>query len=177
MQPYTYLIGWSSKNVWYYGAQYGKKSHPSSLWRTYFTSSKYVKSFRTLYGEPDVVEVRKVFNEAKEAQRWETEVLIRLEAVEKDKWLNRPMNAEVKFPFQKLQKMWLTEPIDDNPQAFNRICIRYNDAILLAPASAFRAAKPTWGLTRADTNEHDFNVHFIASVHLPEYIINEVIND
>lgn len=93
------------------------------------------------------------------------------------KWFNRSVNAEVKFPFQKLQKMWLTEPIDDNPQAFNRICIRYTDAILLAPASAFRAAKPNWGLTRADTNEHDFNVHFIASVHLPEYIINEVIND
>jgi hypothetical protein len=93
------------------------------------------------------------------------------------KWLNRPMNAEVKFPFQKLQKMWLTEPIDDDPQAFNRILIRYTDGILLAPAGAFRAAKPVWGLTRADTNEFDFNINFIASVHLPEYIIHEVIND
>ncbi len=43
------------------------------------------------------------------------------------KWLNKSINDEVKFPLQKLQKMWLTEPVDDEPQAFNRICIRYND--------------------------------------------------
>ena len=99
MQPYTYLIGWSSKNVWYYGAQYGKKAHPSNLWKNYFTSSKYVKSFRTLYGEPDVVEVRKVFNDVKEAKRWETEVLIRLEVVEKDNWLNKTISNG--YPLRK----------------------------------------------------------------------------
>ncbi len=92
------------------------------------------------------------------------------------KWVNRSINDELKFPFQKLQKMWLTEPIDDDPQSFNRICIRYNDGLLLAPASAFRHGRPLYGLTRADTNEYDFNVCFTAAVDLPRYVINTVIN-
>ena len=37
------------------------------------------------------------------------------------KWMNRPADSEVKFPFQKLQRMWMTEPLDDNPDAFNPI--------------------------------------------------------
>ena len=93
------------------------------------------------------------------------------------KWLNRSVNDEVKFPFQKLQKMWLTEPVDDDPQAFNRVCIRYTDAVLLAPASAFRLGRPIWGLTRADTNEYDYNVQFTASIDLTRYVINQVISD
>ena len=92
------------------------------------------------------------------------------------KWVNRSINDELKFPFQKLQKMWLTEPIDDDRQAFNRICIRYNDGLLLAPASEFRHGKPVYGLTRADTNEYDFNVCFTAAIDLPRYVINTVIN-
>ena len=92
------------------------------------------------------------------------------------KWVNRSINDELKFPFQKLQKMWLTEPIDDNPQSFNRICIRYNDGLLLAPANEFRHGKPVYGLTRADTNEYDFNVCFTAAIDLPRFVINTVIN-
>ena len=92
------------------------------------------------------------------------------------KWVNRSINDQLKFPFQKLQKMWLTEPIDDDPQAFNRVCIRYNDGLLLAPASEFRHGKPVYGLTRADTNEYDFNVCFTAAVDLPRFVINTVIN-
>ena len=93
------------------------------------------------------------------------------------KWVNRSINNELKFPFQKLQKMWLTEPVDDDPKAFNRICIRYTDGILLAPASAFRLGRPTYGLTRADTNEYDYNVLFTAAIDLPRYVINQVINE
>jgi hypothetical protein len=93
------------------------------------------------------------------------------------KWVNRSINDELKFPFQKLQKMWLTEPVDDDPKAFNRICIRYTDGILLAPASAFRLGRPIYGLTRADTNEYDYNVLFTAAIDLPRYVINQVINE
>lgn len=93
------------------------------------------------------------------------------------KWVNRSVNDEVKFPLQKLQKMWLTEPTDEDPAAFNRICIRYNDGILLAPASAFRHGRPIYGLTRADTNEYDFNVRVVAAIDLPRYLINTVINE
>jgi hypothetical protein len=41
--PYTYLIGWSHLNKWYYGRRTAKGCHPSELWVKYFTSSKSVK--------------------------------------------------------------------------------------------------------------------------------------
>lgn len=53
--PYTYLIGWSNQNKWYYGVRTAKNCHPGDLWTTYFTSSKYVKQFITQYGEPDII--------------------------------------------------------------------------------------------------------------------------
>lgn len=43
---YTYLIGWSNHNKWYYGRRTAKNCHPNEFWKTYFTSSKYVKEFR-----------------------------------------------------------------------------------------------------------------------------------
>ena len=45
--PYTYIIGWSSLNKWYYGVRYAKNCKPEDLWKTYFTSSKHVKEFLT----------------------------------------------------------------------------------------------------------------------------------
>lgn len=54
-QPYLYLIGWPNLDKWYLGIQYGKNSHPSNLWTTYFTSSDYVKQFREENGEPDII--------------------------------------------------------------------------------------------------------------------------
>ena len=36
--PYTYLIGWSNLNKFYYGVRYGKGCHPSDLWVKYFGS-------------------------------------------------------------------------------------------------------------------------------------------
>lgn len=37
--PYTYLIGWSKHNIWYYGKRTAKNCHPNDFWVTYFTSS------------------------------------------------------------------------------------------------------------------------------------------
>lgn len=80
------------------------------------------------------------------------------------KWINGKSDMVVKFPYQKLQKMWLLEPlITDSPNAYNRICIRYVDGLLLIPASKLRTLEPVYELTRADTGEHDFNVHIKAS--------------
>ena len=64
--PYTYLIGWSKLNKYYYGVRYAKNCHPSDLWTKYFTSSKYVKQFREENGEPDIIEIRKTFSNIKE---------------------------------------------------------------------------------------------------------------
>jgi hypothetical protein len=87
--PYTYLIGWSTHNVWYYGRRSGAECHPSDLWVTYFTSSKWVKQFREKHGEPDVVKIRRVFPTAEQAQMWETKVLTRLNAARDPKFLNK----------------------------------------------------------------------------------------
>lgn len=89
MTPYTYLIGWTEHNMWYYGVRYSEHSDPSDLWTKYFTSSVHVKEFRKQYGEPDVIEVRKTFDDAESAVLWESKVLKRLKVKEKDYFLNR----------------------------------------------------------------------------------------
>jgi len=97
--PYTYLIGWSSLNKWYYGCSYKSKTknaNPHQLWKSYFTSSKIVKQFRKLYGEPDVIQIRKTFNTAEKALEWEAVVIIRMRMVEDDRFLNQ-RNMSGKF--------------------------------------------------------------------------------
>lgn len=96
---YTYLIGWTKHNKWYYGVRFSNKSNPKDLWVTYFTSSKYVKDFRKLNGEPDIIEVRKVFNNANSARLWEEKVIRRLNLVSDNKWLNKSDNTK-KFYFE-----------------------------------------------------------------------------
>lgn len=88
MIPYTYIIGWKTHNKYYYGVRYAKNCHPSDLWKAYFTSSRHVKSFREQHGEPDVIEVRKIFNSVEKAKLWEEKVLKRLKVSENDVWLN-----------------------------------------------------------------------------------------
>lgn len=86
--PYTYLIGWSSHNKWYYGVRYGKNSHPSDLWKTYFTSSKLVKEFVKIHGNPDIIEIRKIFSNIVSAKNHEDKVLRRMNVGASEKWLN-----------------------------------------------------------------------------------------
>jgi len=91
---YTYLIGWSHLNVWYYGAKYGKDANPDTFWINYYTSSKIVKDFRKEHGEPDVVQVRKTFGEDSVYCRlYEHKVLRRLDAAKSTKFLNRSIGG------------------------------------------------------------------------------------
>ena len=94
--PYTYLIGWSEHNIWYYGVRYAKKCNPSDLWKTYFTSSKYVKEHTELYGDPNIIEIRKTFSYTQQATRWEEKVIRRMNCVRDGNWLNRG-NARKQF--------------------------------------------------------------------------------
>lgn len=87
--PFTYLIGWAKYNLWYYGVRYAKKCHPDDLWTTYWTSSKEVAKTRLLHGEPDVIQIRKVFNNVNAARHWEQKVLVRMRVIRKKEWLNR----------------------------------------------------------------------------------------
>lgn len=87
--PFTYLIGWSKLDKWYYGVRYSKRCQPADLWTSYFTSSPIVKKFREANGEPDVIEVRKTFKTSVQARIWEDKVHHRLGVVKSPKWLNQ----------------------------------------------------------------------------------------
>ena len=86
--PYTYLIGWSNHNVWYYGVRYGKGCNPNDLWNSYFTSSKRVAQFRLEHNEPDVIQVRRVFTTSVDARLWEHDVIRRAKLINKNNFLN-----------------------------------------------------------------------------------------
>lgn len=87
-QPYTYLIGWSKHQKFYYGVRYKPGCNPIDFWKDYFTSSKKVKIFRESYGEPDIIQIRKVFKDKDSAITWEFNVLKRLHVKSNNKWLN-----------------------------------------------------------------------------------------
>lgn len=100
--PYTYLIGWRELNKWYYGVKFAKNCNPDQFWVSYHTSSPDVKVLREQFGEPDVVEVRRVFETRKntdtsdDARLWEHKVLRRIQAVKKKEWINKG-NGGVEF--------------------------------------------------------------------------------
>lgn len=95
-QPYTYLIGWKQYNKYYYGVRFGNKCFPEDdLWIKYFTSSKYVKEFRLLHGEPDIIQIRKKFNNYTNAICWEEKVLTRLNVLSNNKWLNQNIRGAI----------------------------------------------------------------------------------
>jgi len=89
MIAYCYLIGWSKLDRWYYGCQWNGKANPKLLWKTYFTSSKHVKKFREENGEPDIIQIRKIFNNEEFCRIWEHKVLRRMKVIKSERWLNK----------------------------------------------------------------------------------------
>jgi hypothetical protein len=95
--PYCYFIGWSKENKFYYGVRYAKKHkclyecgcHPDEFWVTYFTTSDYVTKMRERCGEPDIIQIRKTFDNPKAAILWENKVLRRIDAIHRSNWLNK----------------------------------------------------------------------------------------
>jgi hypothetical protein len=93
--PYTYLIGWSKLNKYYYGVRYSHKANPKDLWVIYFTSSKFVKQFVSVYGDPDIIQIRKTFISRDAAIAWEARAINKLKADLREDFLNRnnPLNG------------------------------------------------------------------------------------
>lgn len=87
-KPYTYLIGWSSQQKFYYGVRFAKNCNPSDLWIKYFTSSRLVAKYRVLYGEPDIIQIRKTFSDKNSAVLWEEKVLRKLDIKNNEKMIN-----------------------------------------------------------------------------------------
>lgn len=96
-KPYTYLIGWSNLNIWYYGCRWSKNCSPDDLWKTYFTSSKHVKEFIKFNGEPDVIQIRKIFSSKEECRLWEHKVLRRMNVIYKSEWLNKTDSISIMY--------------------------------------------------------------------------------
>lgn len=87
--PFTYLIKNKTTNMCYYGVRFAKNCNPSSLWTTYFTSSKLVKELIKQFGKEDFVyEIRKIFKTKEEAIYWEQNVLKRLDIRNNNNFLN-----------------------------------------------------------------------------------------
>ena len=88
-QPYTYLIGWSLQQKYYYGVRYANNCSPIDFWVKYFTSSPSVAAMRVLYGDPDIKQIRKIFSSREKARQWENRVLKRMKVVIREDFLNK----------------------------------------------------------------------------------------
>ena len=91
--PFTYLLKHIPTNKYYYGVRYRKGCHPKDLWKTYFTSSKKVKSLIKKYGKKSFIfEIRKTFKTQQQALNWEHKVLKKMKVVYRNDFLNQTDN-------------------------------------------------------------------------------------
>ena len=95
IKAYTYFVGWTKLNKFYYGVRYAKGCSPEDLFVTYFTSCKGVHNLIGEHGNPDLIEVRKTFENIDRAREWEHRVLRRLKVIEKDFWINKSDNKSI----------------------------------------------------------------------------------
>ncbi len=127
--PYTYLIGWTKLNKWYYGVEYANNlqrvANPRNLFNTYFTSSRTVSDLIKKVGNPDVISVRKTFASSDEAREWEHKVLRRMQVIHKDQWINMTNNRAIVFErteeyLAKLRKPKLSYTVSERSRAANK---------------------------------------------------------
>ena len=93
--PFTYIIGWSKHKKFYYGAKYAQGCHPSDLWESYFTSSKYVKEFREQNGEPDIIKIHRTFSDKHSCVSFENKYLNRIDAKNSQLFLNKSYESRI----------------------------------------------------------------------------------
>ena len=103
--PYTYLIYCKTTKQYYYGVRYSKNCNPKDLWKSYFTSSNYVRELITKYGKNDFLfEVRKTFSNSYRARCWEQKVLTKLNVVKRNDFINKNNSG---FPNGQ-NRAWIT---------------------------------------------------------------------
>lgn len=95
--PYTYLLKHIPTGKVYYGCRFAKKCSPDDFWKSYFTSSKYVKELISKYGkESFVFEIRKTFSNVDTCRLWESKVLKRLNVLNRqDIFINKTDNISI----------------------------------------------------------------------------------
>lgn len=97
MVAYTYLIIFKPTGQAYYGVRFANIKPPDKdLWIEYFTSSRKIKRLIKEHGEDSFdYQVRKIFNDEKDAIKWEKKVLRRTNAIKKDHWLNKNVGGSL----------------------------------------------------------------------------------
>ena len=87
---YTYLIGWSHLDKWYYGVRTTQKRKTEFDVIIYYpTSSDYVKTMIKECGNPDVIHIDKTFEDENEAKEYEYKVLQEHQVRKNDWWINK----------------------------------------------------------------------------------------
>ena len=79
MTPYFYKILHKSTGKIYVGSQYGKNSDSKNLWKSYFTSSVYVKKLIEEYGT-DSFEILTI-KERPDARQYEQRYLLKMNKI------------------------------------------------------------------------------------------------
>lgn len=120
--PYCYLIGWSNLGKFYYGVKFARGSHPNTFWKNYFTSSQVVKQYRAVHGEPDIIQIRKIFPISKyrnlelaqdAAVKYEQKVLKKAKLIKKKNFLNCSANVESRTKERIINHTKMREEIYD----------------------------------------------------------------
>lgn len=100
-KAYTYFLKHIPTNTCYYGVRWQnirlQRTPEQDFWIHYFTRSSKVKALIAEYGKDSFqFQIRKTFDDPKQAQVWETKVLRRMKVLEKpDVWLNRTDNKAI----------------------------------------------------------------------------------
>jgi hypothetical protein len=95
--PYTYYLYHKPTGKKYYGVRWAMNCSPDDLWKTYFTSSKYVHELIEQYGVDSFDhEIRKIFDTSDSAILWEKRVLTRLHVLNNDTWINKNISGSIK---------------------------------------------------------------------------------
>lgn len=114
-KSYTYLLFHVPTKKYYYGVRWSnvkqKRTPEEDLWNFYFSTSKEVKALIKEYGINSFeYEIRKTFDDPKDAIKWETKVLSRMKVLERqDIWLNKTDNRAILNEFHPkgtLGKTW-----------------------------------------------------------------------
>jgi len=93
--PFTYVVTHISSGIRYYGVRFAKNCHPDDLGKSYLSSSDILREKIISEGTDNFkFEVRKTFNTAEEACRWENKFLMRVKAAQSPLWFNRSNGAK-----------------------------------------------------------------------------------
>ena len=173
--PYTYLIGWTKTNMFYYGRRTAKNCHPKELFISYFTSSSYVNRYIEEYGQPDLIQIRKIFNDINSCILWEEKFLNKIDAKNNKKFLNKS-NSDGKFsstgyfPVKDIKNnIYIVS--DDDP--------RYISGELIATSKGRKYSKEinskkAVGLGKVAVKDDKGN-NYLVSKNDPRYISGELI--